>query len=312
MRLYLTLAALIVVGTFCVLSGLAIVGVYACRGCGLIFYQEYKVEHAPAGTQTVFVGDSALGYALDAQSFSKLQGAGAMNLALTGWDAGLPAAYALLVRALNSMHPKNVVLMLTPQDYARSIAQLDYLPIRGFIKVSRNDPAILLSIGPQISSYVARVVVEDAFDQTYVDDGLQFVRHPPRRDGANPCAPCIPWDYAPPLPGTIDTNSAPEVWPLPVPQDYRAFFEKMAALCQQAELNCLYLHGTVHHKAAERNRAFIEQLSDLITTAGITVANPMPIEISDSEIGNTINHIRPEYRQLYTRKIYDMIAPLLR
>lgn len=308
MKLYLEFLAATIIGAFAAMIFLAAQGIDACFGCDLVKYQEFKMATASPNVETVFLGDSSLGYALDAKAFSKLDGKLTLNLALTGWNYGFPAAYSLLVELLKKVRPKNVVISLTPQDFIESIAALDDLPLRGFIQASRQNPHILFSISPLISWRVSALIFKYAFDKRYLLDGIRYAS-----GQTEPIAPYFEkFDYLPPINEAINVNLPPDVWTLPVTHDYDAFFQKMAELCHQENLNCLYLHSTLFKKTAEKNRAFIEELGNRIERAGIRVPYKMPIEIPDSEIGNTINHVLPQYRQLYTQKFFELLSPLLR
>src|SRR4051794_18305213 len=110
----------------------------------------------------------------------------------------------------------------------------------------------------------------------------------------------------------IDTKAPLEVWRLPVTEEYKPFFHKMATLCKKYEINCIYSHSTVFHKTAESNRPFISNLGNMVEGAGISIPYKMPIMVPDEEIGNTINHIRPQYRENYSKLIHDIFSPFLR
>jgi hypothetical protein len=96
------------------------------------------------------------------------------------------------------------------------------------------------------------------------------------------------------------------------PHDYDAFFARTAELCRAHGLNCVYMHGLLLGSVVAQNHPFIRDLGDRIEGAGIKVIRQSPIEIPTADVGNSINHVRPELRSAYTRKIYELIASSLR
>ena len=92
MKTYLgILTAMILVTFAAMMMVLAIIGTYACFDCVLLKYQESKIA-ATSNVETAFLGDSSLGFALDAKAFSELSGKKTLNLALTGYNYGFPGA----------------------------------------------------------------------------------------------------------------------------------------------------------------------------------------------------------------------------
>src|SRR5687767_8650401 len=73
----------------------------------LFDYQAAKLEGPPA--DTIFVGDSTLGHAIDAELWSALSGRRAVNLALTG-VYGYEGGYNFIERSLRNLRPRNVIL----------------------------------------------------------------------------------------------------------------------------------------------------------------------------------------------------------
>jgi hypothetical protein len=307
MKHYLGILAAITFLALATMVVLAMIGTYACFDCTLLRYQESKIAIV-SDVETVFLGDSSLGYALDAKVFSELSGKDTMNLALTGYNYGFPGAYVLLTELLTRTRPKNVIIALTPQTFALSIAQLNGLPVRGFLQASRRNPHTVFAIDPAISREAAKLIFEEIFDKRLLLDGIDYL------EGRIPLIPDYfqEFDYLQPENSILDTKSVIETWGPDVTHDYDAFFLKMAQLCHENGLNCLYMHGILLDLTAERNRAFIKELGNRIENAGIEVPYKLPIEIPESEIGNTINHIRPSLRLIYTRKFYELVAPLLR
>jgi hypothetical protein len=307
MKTYLSIVAAIILLAFATMIGLSAVGIYACFDCALLKYQELKIESL-SDVDTVILGDSSVGFALDARAFSELSGRKTVNLALTGYNYGFPGAYALLNQLLAKARPNNVVIAITPQTYALTITELDGLPIRGFLQASRSSPQSVFSISPSISREAAKVLSKGLFDKRFLNEGIDYLkgRVPPLPEDFQH------FDYMRPYTEILDVKTVIETWGANVTHDYDPFFSKMGKLCHENGLNCLYMHSTLLELVVQRNRAFIQELGNRIKDAGIKVPYSLPIAIPESEIGNNINHVRPSLQPLYTRKFHELLAPVLR
>jgi hypothetical protein len=175
MKSYLATVAAIIIGTFVVATSLAATGIYACMKCELLRYQESKIATA-SDVDTVILGDSSIGYALDSDEFSALSGRRTLNLALTGWNYGIGGAYVLLSEVLGRVQPKNIVFAFTPHTFVYSIAKLHDLPMQGFVQTARWHPRLLFSVDPAVSSAARTMVSAELQDRQFMADGLDYLR----------------------------------------------------------------------------------------------------------------------------------------
>jgi hypothetical protein len=234
MKTYLSIVAAIILLAFATMIGLSAVGIYACFDCALLKYQELKIESL-SDVDTVILGDSSVGFALDARAFSELSGRKTVNLALTGYNYGFPGAYALLNQLLAKARPNNVVIAITPQTYALTITELDGLPIRGFLQASRSSPQSVFSISPSISREAAKVLSNGLFDKRFLNEGIDYLkgRVPPLPEDFQH------FDYMRPYTEILDVKTVIETWGANVTHDYDPFFSKMGKLCHENGLPCI-------------------------------------------------------------------------
>jgi hypothetical protein len=287
---------------------MATAGIYSCMKCELLRYQESKIA-TMSDVDTLFLGDSSIGYALDAKEFSALSGRKTLSLPLTGWNYGIAGAYVLLNEVLAHTHPKNVVFAFTPQTFVYSIAKLHDLPMQGFVQTARWRPRLLFTINDETSSAATTMVSAELQDRTFMEDGLKFLV------GLRPAlsGDFRKYDYLAPSAARLDLKSVEvaNFGPGP-PHDYDAYFAKTAELCRAHGLNCLYTHALMLDTIVAQNHPFIRDLGDRIEAAGIKVIRQSPIEIPAADIGNTMNHVRSDLRPAYTEKIYRLIKDSLR
>lgn len=307
MKSYLAIVAAIVIVPILALMSLAGIGIYACARCDLLRYQESKIPLA-SEAETIVLGDSSIGYALDASRFSDLSGKRTLNMALTGYDYGVGGAYVLLTELLSKARPKNILIALTPQTLSAPMAEINDRPIRGFVQASRRRPEMLFTVNWPISLKVAKTAGIQLFDKQFVIDGIEYLQ------GARAPVPdhFSKHDYLEPSKDVLRlVKTFTMAWPR-APGDYDVFFGKIARLCETHGLNCLYMHAPLVQMVVDQNREFIKDIDSRIERTGIKVVRPSPIGIPDAELGNTINHIHPDVRLAYTEKIHALVGKFLR
>lgn len=309
MKSYLIALAAIITIALATMMSLAAIGVYACLECDLLQFQESKIAALTPDVETVILGDSSIGYGLDAKTFSELSHKKTVNLALTGVNYGAGGAYALLTEVLSRVRPKNVVIALSAQTLAIAMWKINWRPIRGFIQAARRHPRLLLTVDREVSWEVTKEIGVEIFDEQLLIDGIKYV------GGARPAIgdDFFKYDYYAPSTDVVQvpktsTYSLEGVPPL----DYDVFFEKIARLCRTNGMNCIFMYGPLMQKIVEHSQMTLRALTSQIERAGIKVIRQSPVEIPDSDLGNTINHVRPAMRPAYTEKIYQLLADSLR
>jgi hypothetical protein len=77
-------------------------------------------------------------------------------------------------------------------------------------------------------------------------------------------------------------------------------------------MNCIFMYGPLMQKIVEHSPMTFANETAQIERAGIKVIAQSPIRIPEEDQGDTVNHIRPGVRTVYTRKAYDLLAGSLR
>ncbi len=293
------------------LIGVSLSALQTCEDnemCALAHYRQRQVRMASPPVDTLFVGDSTLGYALDDHRFTELKGGQTINLGMTGYAFGLPGAFSLIEQSLEHFYPKNIVIMLTPQTFTPPIKEINGAPIEGFVLTSNGHSDLLFSVNAEVSWLVLKQLALLAFDNDSLKRGLRMVTL--RRSYSSDCAKCV--DYFATLSrDVIDAESVSQSWTHPT-HDYDPFLAKISATCKRNAINCIYVHGTLLAKFCDQFPSYIGEITAMVQDAGIQVAQPMPICVPPQEIGNTINHVHPDFREKYTDAIYAVVAPYLR
>lgn len=276
--------------------------------CALAHYRQRQIRTAVPPVDTLFVGDSTLGYALDDRRFSRLRGAQTINLGTAGYAFGLPGAYSFIVQSLEHFRPKNIVIMLTPQTFSQSMKDLDYDPIKGFVLTSRDHLMLLFSIDARTTWLVLRQFALMASDSDALRHRLEMLAL--RKTYSANCENCSDF-FADVSRDVIDVNKVSQSWTHPT-GDYQPFLRKISAICTREEINCIYVHSTLLSKLCDEFGAYIGEISKMVEESGIRVIQPAPICVPAQEIGDSFNHVRPDYRGKYTDTIYGVVAPYLK
>lgn len=308
MKSYLIVLVAIISIVLGAMASVAAVGVYACLKCDVLLFQESKIAALTPDVDTVILGDSSIGFGLDAKVFSELSHQKTVSLALNGYNYGAGGAYVLLKEVLSRVRPKNVVIALSAQTLAVEISKLNGKPIRGFIQAARRRPWLLLAADRQISWGVTKELGIELFDKQLLMDGIQYVW------GARPAIPqeFFKYDYYAPGTGVVQLDASFTYGLGAPPHDYDVFFQKIAGLCTANGLNCMFMYGPLMQKVVEHSQLTLQRLTSQIEHAGIKVIGQSPIKIPDEDQGNTINHVQPRLRAAYTKKAYGLVADSLR
>jgi hypothetical protein len=264
-------------------------------------YQLDKLAHTTGEVTTLFVGDSSLGNAIDAKLFGELEGAPAMNLALTA-SYGYAGSYNMLRRALTRLHPRNVVIvqaadlpkreasnlaaLLVGEEAARNAslwerltspvaAGLEYIELIYNVGSLRRSLAFTFSSAPGVAMFAGDYPVQ----RGQIKPTVETVAHGTLRPGVN-------------------RNKLP-------------YLDRIAALCREEHLNCIYAHGPLYDGICAASRAYLAEVSTAIRDTGLEMAPGTPLCLPADQLGDSIYHASPSFKAQATREYYWLLKPLL-
>lgn len=266
----------------------------------LMQYQLGKIDQL-RDVDTVFVGDSSLGNAIDAGTFSKLSGKTAVNLALTGFH-GYSASYNMIRRVIRHGAVRNVVVvqaldMMTRapsyEGYAYSAQVMDLLDPRAF--PFRELPSYLKALaGIFFNTQSLRNLVYFWLSSTTTPSWLSndYIRQGPVRSVDEEKLKGLPT-------ARIDLRNT---W----------FLRKMAAYCREHDVNIVYMHGPTLDVRADLSGDYLRRVNDLIAQAGIPVVQQV-VTLPLSMMGDSpLDHVAPENKAEATRLFWERLRGSLR
>lgn len=272
------------------------------------FYRLYAFQLeklAYAGPMaTAFVGDSTLGNAIDARIFHELAHAPAINLALTG-SYGYAGSYHMLRRLLTRdpvLQPRNVIIVQAPDMLKREDDDLAALMSEdgaGFeLPAFQELPGTLSAY----LAYLKLVYSEDVMKKNF---RYAFADSEPHGDWMLDYVP-----QRPPLRVTPELLAREKLSPGINPGKLR-YLEKIAALCKNAQVNCVYAHGPMLDALCAGSQPYFAQAAQAIRGTGLRLLADTPLCIPEGELGDAVDHVRPAFKTQATRNYYRSLAPLL-
>lgn len=261
----------------------------------LLEYQTEKLSGPPA--HTIFIGDSSLGHAIDAQLWSTLSGRRALNLALTG-SYGYEGGYNFIKRALKTIRPKNIVLMYTADMMTRPLSEEAFETTRDLAELAWWERA--------------QRNLKETYNFTELSSSISWLRRAAIRAVTGRAAPrerIIENDYVkqgPPRPPPHDVLVQSQIQP-----DKIKYYALIGKLCETEQINCLYLHGPLAHLGCEQSRPYFDELGRLFAQPGVRQVSVMPVCLQPDEVGDSEDHVVPALKSAVTQRYYEMLKPYL-
>ncbi len=248
-------------------------------------YQDVKARTSKA--ETIFVGDSSLGNAINAALYSELSGRDVENFALTG-----KFGYRGSLEMIRHVHARNknlrrVIVMQTPDMMKRPPA-LEYRPPELYFRRD-NFPGFDLTV--YNFSALVRLVSALKDRRWDIEENTQqiendYIRQGPPKDAS--------LTYGGLRSGDINPAKA-------------RYLKEIADYCDQYGLECLYAHAPVVEDICLNSTGYLESVNAIIRQSGLKLANEAPLCIPKDKLGDSSDHVRPEYKDDYTRAYYEAL-----
>jgi hypothetical protein len=257
----------------------------------LFDFQAAKLEGPPA--DTIFVGDSTLGHAIDAGLWSELSGRRSVNLALTGYY-GYEGGFNFIWRSRARLRPRNVILMYSPDMMTRPVAE----------------EAFEATLAPADSTFAQLVErrVRRVLNFSELSDAARWLWR--ERTGRPAALHAIERDYM--------TQGRQGVQPrerLSVQQINPAktkYLRLIGRLCERERLNCLYLHGPLASPTCERSKEYFDAVARLVASSNVRQVATSPLCLRPEALGDADDHVRPDLKSAATRHYYELVRRYLR
>ena len=256
-------------------------------------YQLEKIDSADE-ISVVFVGDSSLGSAIDAEMFSDIYGKPTVSLALSG-TYGLGASFNMIRRAKERHDVTVAVVMQALNTMTRPDTVAGYFFTTSHLEWRELSPIELIQLF--LNYRTAKETIQQVARRG-------FKRERPKMSHDYVAQNHVDWG-----PGELDEKVSDDpLLPGMVSQSEIDFVARIVNYCDAEGILCVYAHGPIYDGYCDAGAAYIESLNEAITNVGLTVAAGTPICMPAKQVGNALDHVIPSEKRTYTRAYYERLA----
>ena len=266
------------------------------------FYQPHvfsALQHGKLDTpgyfDTVFVGDSSLGFGLYAPVFNQATGRHSVNVALNG-QFGFAGSYSMARYAL-ARHPeiRNIVVITASDAFTRPNSD------RGYV-LSATDTDLTQFDWPTRFS-IAETFGRELLDAKVIRQLAKYVSGmpvTPLQDEYPRVSPKRPW---------IDPTG---IQVSQIHFDGLYYLLKIRDLCRTKHAKCIFAFGPLLDTKFKNSRAYLLRADTMVRASGFVLADPNPIAVERKNLADVADHVTHEYKHTTTLHYAKILGPLLR
>ena len=268
-------------------------------------YQFQKLENFKENIDTIIVGDSSAGNAINAEVLSELSEQTVLNLSLKG-SHGIVGSLNMAKQALR-LHPeiKNIVLIQTFDIWSRPFSR------QGFFETSNNIDT--RDIGKHF--FPTYKAVDKLRLQTNILELYMLAKYLYK----GPPELVIDHDnvYTKKERGTYkngglimlgDEKMSKAIDPLK-----KQVYQTFDSFCDKQELNCVFIHGPIHNVLYKNtSEEFFQKINDIVSKSQFIVSIMTVFAIENENMGSSDDHVDISYKDEMTRRYYEELKPFLK
>jgi hypothetical protein len=269
-------------------------GLFTWHFSQLLHYQIDKLERAEA-VDVLLVGDSSLGNAVDARTWSRDLDRPVLSLALTG-TYGYGGSLNMIRRTLRRNAPKAIVLFHTVKLMAREDQG------QGALMTAENlsdlDVVRPSAIWSSLVNLAMPFNVAGSLLWKQSDKRASYIE-------TDYVPQAAPWSQtrSPPPPAVLDPSG--------LVAEHRRFLEAIGKLCAQYAVPCLYVHGPLGQWECDRSERFVAAVNTIVKDSGLTPVAGTPVCIAWPELGDAEDHVHPAAKARFSARYLALVAPFL-
>jgi hypothetical protein len=261
-------------------------------------YQLSKIDDTDY-VDIAIVGDSSAGNAIDASLLGKTLNKKAISLALTG-SFGYGGSYIMAKKAIQK-GAKEILVVHTVDMPTRPT----YLDHRAGVFLIRSFSDLLNlteDIHHVLGLYLSKDIVATAIKQTFkyflsnVDD-TENKRSDPSK-----------YDYIKQHEKINAENIDIKISSSLINKDKLFYLNKLVNYCNEQKVKCFYAHGPIHHSFCKNNSDYLSKINTLISNTGINLLYEKPYCMDNNEVGDSEDHILPQYKNRSTGYYVSLLA----
>src|SRR5262245_23205910 len=90
-----------------------------------------------------------------------------------------------------------------------------------------------------------------------------------------------------------------------------AYLGRIATLCRDRGITCVYAQGPVYAHYCRHSAVYLMEVAVSVGAAGLPVAAETPICMEADEVGNAMDHVKPDLKVAYTRRYFERLQPFV-
>ena len=257
----------------------------------------YQLEKKQVDSyETILLGDSSLGNAINAQLFSEVLNTKAVNLGLTG-SYGYAGSYNLLKTFFSPSTTKNIILIYTLDIPLRGQSMYPYLYTINSIR----------DIMDLNFRYLLQLVYEYIL---LFDDGMRAIFINKNKNYK------INNDYIEQSKSQFSYDKKKHKkqqylnrFKLNKINNQKFYFlKKIKEFCNNAKINLVYMHGP---SIDIENNEYIDTLNNIISSYSFNVVDTL-IVLNETTIGDTFDHVHPSYKDKVTLQYAEILKKYIK
>ncbi len=266
-------------------------------------HQTQKLEQAHGDIDTIFVGDSSLGNAINEELFTTLRGKETMNLALMQ-GYGMMGSLQMATYA-TELHPEiqNIVFFQTIKIWSGSFDHERFFELE---HATSRDVDATVFFGWRMAferirhytnfrEYVrfAKYVMGHAFDQKAFENGYIKQSGATYRSG--------------------DINPQKQEFVEAIHPDTEKAYAMIDAFCTARAINCIFVYGPIHEVVYGRlSAAYRERIISVLDTAETLTPLRVITPLENEYMGDEMSHVHVVYKDTLTNTYFETLAPFLK
>jgi hypothetical protein len=257
-------------------------------------YQLGKIDEIEQ-PEIVFLGDSSLGNAIDAEHFSNLTGRHTVNLALNGFY-GFSGPYNLLRNLIDQQKvPKVVVVMNTAEMLSRDIAW------QGYVLTSTDLVGAFQEFPSEAIDATGRLFLNSLNRNSFVKFlSFENTQNWQKNRLINDYSVQAKRRYKYSAETHIDLAANPQKL---------LFLNKIISLCESHSIEFVYLHGPMNVELANSLKNEVAVLNADIAENHIN-HSPILTTVSNEQTGDEFDHVANHAKQAVTRKYVELLTAI--
>jgi len=258
----------------------------------LYLYQINKLHQYKSKIDTIFIGDSSLGNAINSSLFNSLTGLNSSNLALTGLY-GYAGSYNMLKKAVKHNKIKNVIIINTLDMMSRPVAYDGYM-------YSMETLSDFTELTIQEKVEILKISIDNFFSVNNFKRILTFNKIQKRKKMP------IEKDYIKQT-KKMNIKKIKKITRMHTIKEKTNFLKKIINYSKKQNINLLYIHGPHFDNIDKKD---IKKINTIIKETGIKFIENI-YYLSREKVGDSLDHVHPAYKDMITKQYIKYIKDKL-